>query len=221
MKKILSLVLALVLTLACVSALAANPSPTDAKSGGEATPVTPATDKSSDNAAAAPAAEEPAAESAGDNAVKTNGGNYNYVPYVAPAAPTLSISILQDTDASAAVIKTFADANAAGNVLGALPDDIKSALPADLTVINEIITAQINGATQDVTTAYEFNVKLDTLYAADAQVAVLVGKLGTTVEWTKASTATVKADGSINFVLEANTIKSLGNDPFVLAVVSK
>jgi hypothetical protein len=218
MKKILCLVLALVLTLVCASALGANPSPEKVPSGGEGTAVEPAPAPAP---AAEPAAEEPAAESAGDNAVKTNGGNYNYVPYVAPAAPTLSISILQDTDASAAVIKTFADANEAGDVLGALPDDIKSALPADLTVINEIITAQINGATQDVTTAYEFNVKLDTLYAADAQVAVLVGKLGTTVDWTVVKEASVKADGSINFVLSADTIKSLGNNPFVLAVVSK
>lgn len=201
MKKILCLVLALMLALFSVAALAETPSKKNAAGGGEGTPVA---DKK---------AETPAAENK-NNAV------YVYNPAVATPAG-LALEIVDDTDASAALIDTFAKANEAGNVLAALPDDIVAALPEGLTVINEIVTAKMVGDTASVLSDYRFNAKLDTLYAEGTEIAVLIGKLSATPEWTIAKEGKVKADGSFDFVLPVQTIKSLGNDPFVLAVVSK
>lgn len=197
MKKILCLVLALMLAMFSVTALAESPSKKNPAGGGEGTPV--ADDK----------AETPAAK---NNAV--------YNPAVATPAG-LAIEIVDDTDASAALIDTFAKANADGNVLAALPEEIVKALPEGLTVINEIVTAKLVGDTASVLSDYRFNVKLDTLYAEGTEIAVLIGKLSATPEWTIAKEGKVKADGSFDFVLPVQTIKSLGNDPFVLAVVSK
>lgn len=199
MKKILCLVLALMLAMFSVAALAESPSKKNPAGGGEGTPVVVVDDK----------AETPAAK---NNAV--------YNPAVATPAE-LAIEIVDDTDASAALIDTFAKAHEAGNVLAALPDDIVAALPEGLNVINEIVTMKLAGNTASVLSDYRFNVKLDTLYAEGTEIAVLIGKLSATPEWTIAKDAKVKADGSIDFVLPVETIKSLGNDPFVLAVVSK
>lgn len=199
MKKILCLVLALMLAMFSVAALAESPSKEKAAGGGEATAETKT--------------ETPAAEN-NNNAV------YVYNPAVATPAG-LALEIVDDTDASAALIDTFAKANEAGNVLAALPDDVVAALPEGLTVINEIVTAKLVGDTASVLSDYRFNAKLDTLYAEGTEIAVLIGKLSATPEWTIAKEGKVKADGSFDFVLPVQTIKSLGNDPFVLAVVSK
>ena len=206
MKKILCLVLALMLAMFSVAALAESASPKGAKNGSEGTAVP---DTKTETPAAETKTETPAAK---NNAV--------YNPAVATPAG-LALEIVDDTDASAALIDTFAKANEAGNVLAALPDDIVAALPEGLTVINEIVTAKLVGDTASVLSDYRFNAKLDTLYAEGTEIAVLIGKLSATPEWTIAKEGKVKADGSFDFVMPVQTIKSLGNDPFVLAVVSK
>ena len=192
MKKILCLVLALMLAMFSVAALAESPS------------------------------KEKAAETKTETPAAKNNNNAVYVYNPAVATPAgLALEIVNDTDASAALIDTFAKANEAGNVLAALPDDIVAALPEGLTVINEIVTAKLVGDTASVLSDYRFNAKLDTLYAEGTEIAVLIGKLSATPEWTIAKEGKVKADGSFDFVIPVQTIKSLGNDPFVLAVVSK
>ena len=192
MKKILCLVLALMLAMFSVAALAETPS------------------------------KEKAAETKTETPAAKNNNNAVYVYNPAVATPAgLALEIVDDTDASAALIDTFAKANEAGNVLAALPDDIVAALPEGLTVINEIVTAKLVGDTASVLSDYRFNAKLDTLYAEGTEIAVLIGKLSATPEWTIAKEGKVKADGSFDFVMPVQTIKSLGNDPFVLAVVSK
>ena len=192
MKKILCLVLALMLAMFSVAALAESPS------------------------------KEKAAETKTETPAAKNNNNAVYVYNPAVATPAgLALEIVDDTDASAALIDTFAKANEAGNVLAALPDDIVAALPEGLTVINEIVTAKLVGDTASVLSDYRFNAKLDTLYAEGTEIAVLIGKLSATPEWTIAKEGKVKADGSFDFVIPVQTIKSLGNDPFVLAVVSK
>ncbi len=132
--------------------------------------------------------------------------------------PSLKLILVSDTAETAAVIKACKDAFAAGNVLTALPDDVKSKLTAGNSTINEMVTAQFVGDTSLVTGSVLVNVKFDTLYSpAGATVDVLFVKGGA---WNVLA-GTVQADGSINMTLGKDLISSLKNDPFVLGVVSQ
>ena len=131
--------------------------------------------------------------------------------------PSLKLILVSDTAETAAVIKACKDAFAAGNVLTALPDDVKSKLTAGNSTINEMVTAQFVGDTSLVTGSVLVNVKFDTLYSpAGATVDVLFVKGA----WNVLAGA-VQADGSINVTLGKDLISSLKNDPFVLGVVSQ
>lgn len=132
--------------------------------------------------------------------------------------PSLKLILVSDTAETAAVIKACKDAFAAGNVLTALPDDVKSKLTAGNSTINEMVTAQFVGDTSLVTGSILVNVKFDTLYSpAGARVDVLFVKGGA---WNVLA-GTVQTDGSIDMTLGKDLVSSLGNDPFVLGVVSQ
>ena len=57
----------------------------------------------------------------------------------------LKLEILGETTESASVFKAFQDAAAAGNVLNALPDDVKAKLASGVTQINEMVAAKFVG----------------------------------------------------------------------------
>ena len=178
MKKILSLVVALVLVMAAASALAVG-----SKTG----------------------ADIPVATVANNNA---------------DAAEAVSLVIVDDTEASAALIKVFQDAFAAGDVLSPLPEDVRAQIPEGLTNINEMVTVQFEGDVDKLEGTLKVNLKLDTPYEKDQKVSVLFGKLGEPVAW-KVFEAAGMEDGSIEFILPAGDVMEMGNDPFVLAVVSE
>ena len=178
MKKILSLVVALVLVLAAVSALAEG-----SKTG----------------------ADIPAATIVNNNA---------------DAAEAVSLVIVDDTEASAALIKVFQDAFTAGDVLAPLPEDVRAKIPEEQKNINEMVTAQFVGDVDKLEGTLKVNLKLDTPYEKDQKVTVLFGKLGEPVAW-KTFEAVGTEEGSIEFILPAGDVMEMGNDPFVLAVVSE
>ena len=81
-----------------------------------------------------------------------------------------------------------------------------------------MVTAKFEGDTSKVTTSVLVNVQFTSLYStAGDNVSVMFGKGGS---WT-AIEGTVQANGSVSMVLSADTVKSLGNDEFVLGVASK
>ena len=176
MKKILSLVVALVLVLAAVSALAEG-----SKTGA-------------------------------DIPVATVVNNQ--------AKEEVKLVIVDDTEASAALIKVFQDAFAAGDVLSPLPEDVRAQIPEEQKNINEMVTAQFVGDVDKLEGTLKVNLKLDTPYEKDQKVSVLFGKLGDPVAW-KVYEAAGMEDGSIEFILPAGDVMEMGNDPFVLAVVSE
>ena len=194
MKKILALVLTLVMVLCAVSALAESG---DSKRlpDSQQTDVTPAT---------------PA----------TPG-----TPYYGGAAKQeeeLTLKILDEaTEESQVVLDAFKAAFDAGDVLSALPEDVRAKIPEELTQINEMVTAEFIGDTEKVNGSYECTIIFETLYEADQDVAVLFGKLGgEETAWTVLMGRT-NADGAVVVTVPADVIRNLGNDPFVLAVVSK
>ena len=106
-------------------------------------------------------------------------------------------------------------------MLSALPDDIKAQIPEELTKVNEMVTAEFVGDTEAVAGDVECTILFETPYEADQDVAVLFGQMGgEEVAWTVLEGKT-DADGAVVVTVPASLIKDLGNNPFVLAVVSK
>lgn len=134
--------------------------------------------------------------------------------------PTISLEIIEDTEESAAVIDAFKDAFDAGDVLAALPDSIRAALPEDAKAINEMVTTRFAGDVASVTSDVAVNIVFDTQYPAGESVSVLFGKLGgEEVAWTVLN-GTVQEDGSVNVTVPLSLLQSVQNEAFVLAVVS-
>jgi hypothetical protein len=208
MKKILALVLSLMMVLVAVSAMAAD-SPDPTKKQNAAVEVV------EEAQAAVPAAAAPAAAPAAVNKAADN----------AEDEETLTLKILEtNSDAVQAIIDQFAAANNNGDVLSVLPDDVKAKIPEGLTNINEIVTAQFEGDTTKVSGTVILKITFLSEYEEGQDVAVLFGKLtATDVEWTVAEGKTVKEDDvvKVQVSIPAELVKSLGNEQFALAVVSK
>ena len=171
-------------------------------------------------AVSAMAADSPAAAKKQNAAVEVNKAADN-----AEDEETLTLKILEtNSDAVQAIIDQFAEANNNGDVLSVLPEDVKAKIPEGLTNINEIVTAQFEGDTTKVSGTVILKISFLSEYEEGQDVAVLFGKLTATgVEWTVAEGKTVK-DGDVVKVqvsIPAELVKSLGNEQFALAVVSK
>ena len=130
----------------------------------------------------------------------------------------LKLEILGETTESASVFKAFQDAAAAGNVLSALPDDVKAKLASGVTQINEMVAAKFVGDVNKVTGSVLVNVRFSTLYSpAGEKVSVVINKAGA---WTVVE-GTIQGDGSISMTVTKDMLNTLKNDEFVIGVVSK
>ena len=133
----------------------------------------------------------------------------------------LSLEIIDATEESQAVLDSFKLAYDAGDTLSVLPEEIKAQIPEGLGTINEMVTAHFVGETGAISGDYKATINFETPYEEGKEVAVLFGKLGgEEIEWTLLS-GIANADGAIEVVIPAALIADLGNDPFILAVVSE
>ncbi len=176
MKKILSLVVALIMVLTAVSALAV-----DSKTADDINNAT-------------------------TNATKEE-------------AEAISLEIIDDTEESATLIQKYKEAYDAGDVMSALPDDVKTKLPEGFDKINEIVTAHFVGDTEKAEGTYEITVTFATPYEAGTEVYLVFSKLDESgFEVFKGE---AQEDGSVKFTVTADQIKVFGNDPFVILAVNK
>ena len=173
MKKILSLVLALVLVLTAVSVFA--------------------------------------------EASKTN---YN-IPVVEDNAPEVVVQLPEEEiPAVAAVVESLKAAADGGDVLSALPEEIRAALPDDQKNINEIAPIQFIGKEEEVKNDLVITTKFTTLYTPGEKVTVLLARVNVDpVEWF-AFEGTVQDDGSVQYVIPADMVKTFLNEDMAIAVVS-
>ena len=148
---------------------------------------------------------------------------------VVPAAETeeateISIKFIADTEASAAAIKAFADAKESGDILAALPDDVKAKVPEGFATINELLTAQFEGDVAKVTDDMILNVKFETAYAAGQKVLVLIGILPTAegegIEW-QTFEGVGKDDGSVDVTVPKAVFEKVQTNPFLIGVISE
>ena len=191
MKKILSLVMALALVLVAVSAFASD-------SVEEYTPSLTKEDY-----------ERLENQYQGGLLKQSSGGSA-----VVPAG--LSFDIIPDNDATKALIDAFAAAQEAGDVLSAFPEAVKAQIPADLTVVNEIVTALLSGNADGVVSA-TVGCKFTTAYEAGSKVCMAFGISAD--QWVLKE-GTAQTDGSINVTLDKDLIDRILNKPITLVVVS-
>ncbi|MBQ6398624.1 MAG: hypothetical protein IJI21_00725 [Clostridia bacterium] len=150
--------------------------------------------------------------------VTSAGSSSGWTGAEATADDGLKLEILGETTESASVFKAFQDAAAAGNVLSALPDDVKAKLASGVTQINEMVAAKFVGDVTKVTGSVLVNVRFSTLYSpAGEKVSVIINKAGA---WTVVE-GTIQGDGSISMTVTKDMLNTLKNDEFVIGVVSK
>ncbi len=139
----------------------------------------------------------------------------------APAEAELpTMEIVTPSAAAQAVIDQFKTAHDAGDILSALPDDVKAQLGEEEVNINEMIAVKFSGDT-NVTDAVEVTLSFMTKYNAGDEVSVLVGKLdGENVKWTVMK-GKINEDGEVVLIVPAEMVKDFENDEFLVAVVSK
>ena len=154
---------------------------------------------------------------------ETPGGGGSVVPKT-EEAPEISVKFIEDTEASAAAIKAFADAKEAGDILAPLPEDVRALVPEGFGTINEMLTAQFEGELDKVTDEVILNVKFETPYADGQKVIVLFGILPAEadgeIEWL-AFDGVGKADGSVDVTVPKAVFEKIQTNPFLIGVISE
>ena len=143
------------------------------------------------------------------------------IPVVEDNAPEVDVLLPEEEiPAVAAVVESLKAAADGGDVLSALPEEIRAALPEDQKNINEIAPIQFIGKEEEVKNDLVVTAKLTTLYTPGKKVTVLLARVtGDTIEWFTFE-GTVQEDGSVQFVIPAGTVKTFLNEDMTIAVVS-
>ena len=143
------------------------------------------------------------------------------IPVVEDNAPEVEVLLPEEEiPAVAAVVESLKAAADGGDVLSALPEEIRAALPDDQKNINEIAPIQFIGKEEEVKNDLVVTAKLTTLYTPGEKVTVLLIRVTVDpIEWF-AFEGTVQEDGSGQFVIPADNVKTFLNEDMAIAVVS-
>ena len=143
------------------------------------------------------------------------------IPVVEDNAPEVVVQLPEEEiPAVAAVVESLKAAADGGDVLSALPEEIRAALPDDQKNINEIAPIQFIGKEEEVKNDLVVTTKFTTLYTSGEKVTVLLARVNVDpIEWF-AFEGTGLEDGSVQFVIPADTVKTFLNEDMAIAVVS-
>ena len=120
----------------------------------------------------------------------------------------------------AALVEAVKAAAQAGDVLSVLPEEIRAALPEDQKNVNEIAPIQFAGKAEEITEDLVIKTKFETPYTPGEKVTVLLARVTVDpIQWF-AFEGTVLEDGSVQFVIPADTVKTFLNEDMAIAVVS-
>lgn len=131
-------------------------------------------------------------------------------------APALVIEVVEELPVAIETLKeTFVAASDAGDVLAALPEEVKAELPEIVTKINEFVAVKVDGYIDEmgkVTASFTF----ETLYTEGQTV---IGAFFVDGEWILVE-GKVNADGSVSFTFDPEQAASLNGKVVALAVIS-
>ena len=138
------------------------------------------------------------------------------------------IKIVENSEATEAVITKVADAVAAGDLTTVIPAEVLEQIPEEFRSaenladnVKECFTLSVSGEIEDVTAATA-NLILETPYDEGVQVYVLFGILkGEEVSEWIAKEGTVKEDGKVVVVLDEATLNKLYTQEVVTMIFSK
>lgn len=146
---------------------------------------------------------------------KTNSDIANVETKTSKAA-ALKIEIAKEEPEDFKALKEiFANAAEVGNVLTALPEEVKAELPENATRINEFIPLRIAGYRNEMG-AVIAKFSFETLYIEGQTV---IGALFVDDEWILVE-GTVNEDGSVSFSFDGELAVRLNNRIIALAVIS-
>ncbi len=142
----------------------------------------------------------------------------------AKGEPVITMSFIEDTSISKAVIEAFKAAYDQGDILAALPEEVKAQVPEGFGKMNEMLTAQFVGDVGAVTKDYKMEIAFETKYTEGAKVLVLLGILPEGVEGdVEFSSYEGKglANGNVEITIPVEVFQKVQNNPFIVGVISE
>ncbi|MBQ9210448.1 MAG: hypothetical protein IJ153_02010 [Clostridia bacterium] len=134
----------------------------------------------------------------------------------------ITSDILDDNDATKALKEKLAAALEAGDVLSALPEDVRAEIPEGYTNVNEVVTYKLDKVPEG-TTSLTLNFKFETLYAEGEKVIVafvIPAEDEGEDEWILLE-GIGQADGSVNVTLNEENIEKIVGKEVTVIVISK
>lgn len=158
---------------------------------------------------------------AGSKEEPTTGGTA-----VTPAKtePVITIQFIEDTAISKAVIEAFKAAYDQGDILAALPEEVRAQVPEGFGKLNEMWTAQFEGDVSKVIKEVKMEIAFQTEYGKDAKVLVLLGILPESVEGdVEFSSYEGKGleNGHVEITIPVEVFQKIQNNPFIIGVISE
>lgn len=134
----------------------------------------------------------------------------------------ITSDILDDNEATKALKEKLAAALEAGDVLSALPEDVRAEIPEGYTNVNEVVTYKLDKVPEG-TTSLTLNFKFETLYAEGEKVIVafvIPAEDEGEDEWILLE-GIGQADGSVNVTLNEENIEKIVGKEVTVIVISK
>ena len=126
-----------------------------------------------------------------------------------------------DTEATQKIKDALTEAQKAGDVLGAFPEDIRAQIPEEHKAVNEMETVRFEGDLDKVVKA-KVRFKFETPYKEGDEVTVLLGfpEEDEVAEWIVLDGEGAE-EGDVEFTITQNILSMIKTDPFVIVPVSK
>ena len=163
-----------------------------------------------------------AADSPENPGGKTGGGGATgYSVDTTEETKEIELATVADTDATKAIKEELKKAAESGDVLSALPADVKAKIGEEFTKVSEMVTVKLAQGL-DAKKGLIINKAFQTPYKSGEKVTVLLAVPGADgkVEWIVLE-GTANADGEVVFVVDEATYNKIAGTEIVMVPVSK
>ena len=152
---------------------------------------------------------------------KTGGGATGYSVDTTEETKETELATVADTDATKAIKEELKKAAESGDVLSALPADVKAKIGEEFTKVSEMVTIKLAQGL-DAKKGLIVKKAFQTPYKSGEKVTVLLAVPGADgkVEWIVFE-GTANADGEVVFVVDEATYNKIAGTEIVMVPVSK
>lgn len=152
---------------------------------------------------------------------KTGGGATGYSDDTTEETKEIELATVADTDATKAIKEELKKAAESGDVLSALPADVKAKIGEEFTKVSEMVTIKLAKGL-DAKNGVTVKKAVQTPYKSGDKVKVMLAVPGADgkVEWIVLE-GTANANGEVVFVVDEATYNKIAGTEIVMVPVSK